>query len=114
MKERMPIRQGDVMLVPVDEIPAEARKQRPRRRLVLAEGEATGHHHVLEVDRATKLEELLLPGDVAELEQRFVRVLDEAAVLTHQEHATLEIPPGLYEVRRQREYSPEEIRRVAD
>lgn len=112
--ERKPIfRQGDVLLVPVTQIPQEARKQRSRRRLVLAEGEMTGHHHVLEVDQATKLEELLLPGDVAELEQRFVRVLDEA-VLTHQEHATLTIPPGDYEVRRQREYAPEEIRTVAD
>lgn len=105
-------RQGDVMLVPAT-IPAEAKQQKPRRRLVLAEGEVTGHHHVLEVDAPDKLEELLLPGDVAELEQRFVRVLDEAS-LAHDEHATLTIPPGEYRVVRQREYSPEAIRRVAD
>jgi len=104
------IRQGDVLLVPVEQVPAEARKH-DARRIVLAEGEVTGHHHVLEGD---KLEELLLPGDIAEIEQRFVRVLDEAASLTHDEHSTLDVPPGDYEVRIQREYSPEEVRRVVD
>ncbi len=110
MKRRKPIRQGDVMLVPVETIPEDAKAQRPSRKLVLAEGEKTGHHHVLQGE---KLEELLLPGDVAEIEQRFVRVLSEAT-LEHQEHSTLTIPPGDYEVRRQREYAPEAPRQVTD
>jgi hypothetical protein len=37
-----------------------------------------------------------------------------APQLQHAEHATQTIEPGVYRVVRQREYSPEEIRRVAD
>ena len=61
-----------------------------------------------------------LPDEAAEertveTERMFLRVLEEAGVeVTHEEHATLTIPPGDYEVKRQREYTPEEIRRVAD
>jgi len=39
---------------------------------------------------------------------------DESVALTHQEHATIMVPPGVYERRIQREYSPEAIRNVAD
>jgi len=38
----------------------------------------------------------------------------EPVALTHEEHATLLVPPGTYEVRRAREYTPEAIRSVAD
>jgi hypothetical protein len=102
-------RQGDVLLVPA-EIPAAAQTKGNSKRIVLAEGEVTGHHHVLEGD---KLEELLLPGDVAEMNQRFVNVVEEAE-LTHPEHATIAIPAGQYEVRQQVEFAPDEVRTVAD
>jgi hypothetical protein len=38
----------------------------------------------------------------------------EFALLKHDEHATQAVPAGTYRNIRQREYSPEEIRRVAD
>ena len=102
-------RQGDVLLVAVKSIPRRARKQRRSGRLVLAEGEVTGHAHAI-LDREA---ELFLLADVEELERTFLRVEAEVA-LVHQEHATVMLPPGKYEVRRQREYSPEAIRRVSD
>ena len=41
-------RQGDVLVVPVDEIPTGLKKvPREQGRLVLAHGEATGHAHVV-------------------------------------------------------------------
>jgi len=97
-------RQGDVLLVPVGEVPQGAKRIKPKR-AVLAEGEVTGHVHELvggEVD---------LFQDKAEV--IFARIM-QPTELKHAEHATQTIEPGVYRVVRQREYSPEEIRRVAD
>lgn len=102
-----PYRQGDVLIVSakipakVSAVPFDARG------IVLAEGEATGHAHTI-VDESV---EFL----TTETEERFLRVLAEGGVLlTHQEHPSVLIPPGEYQVVGQREYSPEMIRRVAD
>lgn len=102
-------RQGDVLLVPIDRVPETAAPVRPHRRgLVLAEGEVTGHAHVIAGSGAELLGE-------ESSDRAFLRVLEEAGVaLTHEEHATILVPPGIFEVRRQREYTPAEIRRVTD
>lgn len=106
------MRQGDVLLVPVKAVPDTATKQRTQRRVVLAEGEATGHAHVIESPDVS-LYEIVTEGDVAEMRQRFLTVEAEVA-LVHDEHATITVEPGIYEILRQREYMPQEIRRVAD
>ena len=96
-------RQGDVLLVPVDEVPKGAKRLRPKR-VILAEGEATGHVHELvggKVDLFEKAEVV------------FAKIMS-APQLQHAEHTTQTIEPGVYRVVRQREYSPEELRRVAD
>ena len=106
-------RQGDVLLVKVAEVPAHAVRvaQRPDHRVILAEGEATGHHHAVTCDRAT----LLVEEAEAIAAKRWLQIDgNEPVALTHQEHATILLEPGVYEVRRQREYHPSEIRRVAD
>ena len=96
-------RQGDVLLVRVGSVEVGAKvRRRAGRGLVLAEGEATGHHHRI-VDRGAELFESRDP----ELEDRFLRVLADGGVeLLHEEHAAITIPPGEYLVRRQREYEP--------
>ena len=38
----------------------------------------------------------------------------KGAQVVHDEHATIALPPGKYRITRQREYSPEAIRNVAD
>jgi hypothetical protein len=103
------IRQGDLLLVPVAELPEQARLLR-RGRLVLAEGEATGHAHVVEDDRAS-LHDL---GWASGAE--YLSVVGDAPVsLVHEEHDALSVSPGVYEVRRQREHAPREsFRRVSD
>lgn len=102
-------RQGDVLVVPVGAMPADLeRVPLESGRLVLAHGEVTGHAHVVE-----GAAELFTPADVDELERRFLRVEQEAQ-LVHDEHSTIVLPPGDYEVRRQREYAPEAPRFVAD
>jgi hypothetical protein len=45
----------------------------------------------------------------------FMRVSGHAPVaLEHEDHDTIMIPPGTYQVVRQREYSPGAVRYVAD
>lgn len=93
-------RQGDVLLIRVDAPPAGARKRDRRgERIVLALGEATGHAHAVEDLHVEAYER---DG------QLYLRIPNEPALLRHEEHAPIELPPGSYEVRRQREYAPEE------
>lgn len=105
---KAPYRQGDILLVPVDSIP-EGLSEVPREkgRIVLAEGEETGHLHAIDAPEATFLAE-----DLESIEGRFLVVEAESATaeaagveLTHPEHGTIQVAPRNYEIRRQREYS---------
>lgn len=104
------VRQGDVLLVPVDEIPSQARPvARMGGRAVLAEGEATGHAHAIRSPGASLLED----G-----EERYLHVRGPVT-LGHEEHAPIVVVPGTYRVVIQREYVPADIapaafRRVVD
>ncbi len=95
-------RQGDVLLLPTD-IPKDATIT-TKDEIVLAEGEATGHAH-----------RITLPG-VEELAKDGVRYLrtHDVALVKHEEHDTVAVPPGEYKIVQQREYSPTAIRAVAD
>lgn len=101
------VRQGDVALVAVTEIPADARPvaRDAQNRVVLAYGEATGHAHALHDSSVEML--LAANADV------FLRVT-APATLRHEEHHAIEIPAGQYRVVRQREYSPAAVRAVVD
>jgi hypothetical protein len=107
VKKLRQYRQGDLLILPVESIPESAKQVGQRQnRLVLAEGEATGHAHVL---TAPAVEEY-----VTDTDERFFRIMAANGLVAHDEHETITLPHGDYEVRRQREYTPEEIRRVAD
>jgi hypothetical protein len=97
-------RQGDVLLRRIDELPEKKFKVNSD---VLAEGEATGHHHRLVGQ--TQIYE------TAE-KQRFVEVSSQAATLVHEEHKPIEIERGIYAVVNEREYNPfdQAIRQVTD
>ena len=96
-------RQGDVFLIPTANLPTAGRVE---RRPVLAEGEITGHAHRLK-DPASA--QVFSVGQTLYLE-----VLADTATIVHEEHAPVTLPRGGYAVRIQREYSPQEIRRVVD
>lgn len=101
-------RQGDVMLVRIDALPPGAKKMRVGgERIILALGEATGHHHSIAKKKGRLYE---VPGTQATI----VEVATALAELEHQEHDALPLPRGFYRVELQREYHPEAIRRVAD
>lgn len=98
-------RQGDVLLKKIGTIPSDAEiVPACAGRLILAEGEATGHNHSVSARNA----ELMMVGLAM-----YLRVREEIDLL-HQEHDTIILPAGDYQVVRQREYSPGEIRNVAD
>ncbi len=96
-------RQGDVLLVPVTSVPEGLKSDRPQK-CILAYGEVTGHHHSIDADAADWWKD----G-----EQQYVSV-KEPTTLDHQEHGPCELEARPYKVVRQREYTPEAIRNVAD
>ncbi len=100
-------RQGDVLIESIDAMPETGRTVKPEQgRIMLAYGEATGHHHSI----AARDVEYALQDDNGAL---FLKMCS-GSVVTHPEHAKIDLPAGTYRVTRQREYSPEEIRNVAD
>lgn len=107
------IRQGDILLVPVSDIPNK-RRDRVRRKkdddIILAEGEVTGHHHRIPGTGTTSV---TVYDDGS---NKHIRVRDDDGVsLAHEEHDTLTIPKGDYRVENQREYVPQAApRRVYD
>lgn len=103
-------RQGDVLLVQVSEIPADATPCNVDGDVILAYGEVTGHAHRL---AEGSVKPLAKGGVWSASAERFIQALD-GAKLTHEEHGTIPIPAGNYKVVQQREYSPEAIRNVAD
>jgi len=103
-------RQGDVGIRRVDSIPEHTEAiARDKGRIILAYGEVTGHAHAI-LDTAAALVR------TADTNQRFLRVMATSGVeLRHEEHATITLPPGNYEIIQQREYvAPEITRAVAD
>lgn len=98
--------QGDVFFIKTSVIPEEATKL--NRRLggyIIAEGEATGHAHVIEDDIELYEKEGVL----------FIKAAKEIAV-RHEEHLPVILSPGIWKVGIIREYDPflEETRIVRD
>ena len=100
-------RQGDVLLVQVPAIPSLALPviSDAHERIVLAHGEVTGHAHAIYEPQKV----LAWSADA----ERFIQVIEEVA-LRHEEHDAITLDPGIYHVAIQTEYTPEELRNVAD
>lgn len=117
-------RQGDVLLIEVEPVEGGDAVKRvdhtfttyvedgahlvpiyeTRKALILAYGKITGHAHAI-LDKSVKLVE----WDGA----RYVSS-DQPFTITHEEHASVAVPAGTFKVIHQREYTPQEIRRVMD
>lgn len=102
-------RQGDVLIRAIAAVPSDAKDITPKDRIVLAYGEVTGHAHAIAEGQAREFS----LADAAGVVRRFLSVVSKAEV-KHEEHATIPLPPGAYEIVQQREYTPEAIRNVAD
>lgn len=89
----MQYQHGDVTIEQVNEIPSGAKKQKVER-IVLAEGEVTGHAHIV-----------ITPGVESYVEDAMLYIKSLVPwEVNHEEHHTIEIPPGEYKIGRVREY----------
>ncbi|HXI95532.1 MAG TPA: hypothetical protein VNG04_05370 [Candidatus Acidoferrum sp.] len=108
MKKRQIVAQGDLLFIPVDRLPKGAvRRSVQGSRHILAEGEVTGHNHTIVAEKVEVY-------DAAEAV--FAKIMGSvAAPVEHQEHAPTVLDPGVWEVRRQVAYSPDQLpQRVVD
>jgi hypothetical protein len=119
-------RQGDVMLTRIDTLPEGLipTERDKLGRIVLAHGEKSGHGHAIRQKgvcgfrmAGTEPDPTGVSGGVDYIEVGG----SGPATLNHEyesgqmaEHHPITLPPGFYKVSLQREYHPEEIRRVAD
>ncbi len=128
MNRRM-VRQGDVLLLPIDRVPDEAlgecKHSSDSARCVLAHGEVTGHahaiyperdarEHVSPVQARVELYELRKPRAFSLLPCDLLR-LRECALVRHEEHDPIALAPGDWlRVIQHEGDEAEEMRRVAD
>lgn len=112
--------QGDVLFRRIDKLPDGLVPAGPTNGHLVVTHSETGHNHVMLLDRPTSA------GDPPAVEMfnhkdnallSWLKV-NRPTALEHQRpydtHETLLFAPGIYEVRRQREYTPEGFRRVED
>lgn len=100
-------RQGDVFITRINKLPENLTpSKREKGRIILAHGEATGHAHAISEKKAKAFRD--------EADVSYLDIATALAEVQHEEHATVHLPRGHYRVIRQREYSPESIRNVAD
>lgn len=104
--------QGDMLLVRIDALPEGLAPVRPVSGAYILAHSETGHNHVVMERPTVKLfsamdefrSYLVVEGDPVELQHQ--RGFDT--------HESIKVEPGIYEVRRQREYTPQGFRRAAD
>lgn len=86
-------RHGDVLLIPTDSIPSDAKVL---NRKELAFGEITGHAHRIDVGELFETKEGKL----------YLRV-KKLTKVSHEEHKTKPVPEGVYIVTQKRQYNAE-------
>lgn len=132
MNQPQQIRQGDVQLQPVSQLPEGCTEiPNDKGRIVLAYGEVTGHAHAIadhnvDVENAlnTKLAGKLADAAIkrAQNKARLLRApngeryleVRETVTLRHEEHTPHTLNPGIYQLPSQVEYTPAELVPVKD
>lgn len=100
-------RQGDVLIKSVEDIPEYLEEVKlDNNKIVLAYGEVTGHSH--------SIKDLNAAYFFDKKSNKFYLLVNNPVELVHEEHSTINIPIGNYEIIRQRFYTPERIKNVAD
>lgn len=106
--------QGDVLFRRVKKMPEGVKAQESKGRVVVAHSE-TGHHHAIDA-MGVRLYEGADPL-IAYLVLESVEHADVVHHRSYDTHATIRLSGGvgsIFEIRRQREYSPDGWRRVVD
>lgn len=108
------VAQGDVMLIPVANLPdGKFSLAETRNGAFVVTHSETGHDHIV-MERPT----VRMFQDTMDMFRAWLVIEGEPAELEHlrstDTHESVSLEPGVWEVRRQREYSPEGWRRAAD
>lgn len=108
--------QGDLLIRKIDSLPKNAVKLNAEKGNYVVAHSETGHNHVIAERENVSLYttndpmisylEVIEATDATEVLLEHLRSFDT--------HETIKINPGIYEIRRQREYTPEGWRRVED
>ena len=105
------MRHGDVILIPITAQEAENMKKDAKKidhengRIILAYGEVTGHCHSL-ICKDANLWQVSENNKLLEL--------PAISKLSHQEHKTIELQPGCYQIVQKRQYTPNGWETVSD
>lgn len=103
--------QGDVLITRIKELPKNLVPVEPEGNRIIVTHSETGHHHVMLKERTKAYK---LPDSIMDI----FLAIEEGDVLEHlrphDTHEPIQFGPGIYHVRRQREYTPEGFRRVED
>lgn len=108
--------QGDLLLRRIDTLPKGVKPMPAEDGHYIVAHSETGHHHVIAerpgVQVYTTDDPMVSYLEVIEATEKMEALLEH--LRGHDTHETIAIPPGVYELRRQREYTPEGWRRVED
>jgi hypothetical protein len=103
--------QGDILIERVDdaEVSGHVLQSVHNGPVIIAEGEATGHHHRLLGSLAMYRDDAMARDMPSELYVAHVTVRSPEARLVHEEHAPITLDKGTYRVRRQRQLEPTDV-----
>ena len=107
--------QGDLLIRRIDKLPDNLTRIKADNGNYIVAHSETGHHHVI----AERPNVQLFEGGEMVSYLQIVEATDETEVLiehlrSFDTHEPIVISPGCYEIRRQREYTPEGWRKVSD
>lgn len=108
--------QGDLLIRRIEKLPDGIKPMASEKGQFVVAHSETGHNHVIAERPNVKL---YTTGDPMVSYLEVIKATDAMETLLehlrgHDTHETISIPSGVYEIRRQREYTPEGWRRVED
>jgi hypothetical protein len=100
-------RHGDISFHPISELPKGLKEIAHDGTFILARGEHTGHSHVIASPKINIFQDK---------EGRYVLEVKQEAKITHQEHNTITLQPGIYIQHQEEERDPflQQIKAVQD
>ena len=108
--------QGDLMIRRIEKLSENLNLMNPENGAYIVAHSETGHHHVIAERQNVRVFEsddpLISYLEVIEATEETETLIEH--LRSFDTHESLLITPGIYEIRRQREYTPEGWRRVAD
>jgi hypothetical protein len=103
--------QGDILICRIDKLPANVVPVAPENGKIIVTHSETGHHHVMTMERTKAYR---LPDSIMDIFLAVEQGDTLEHLRPHDTHESIRFEPGVYHVRRQREYMPEGFRRVED